>query len=264
MRRSLASFAMFFALLSAYYIIRPVRDEIGVTLGKDALHELFTVVFFVMIALVPLFGFVASRFPRRLVLPAIYIFFASNLVVFWFAMKAAPDNLLGRRLVLRLGQRLQSFRRLALLELDVGALVARGSEAAFRIHLGRWHRGRSRRTVADAGARQALAPADLLLVSAALLLASMSAGLAVRSLRPEKAGRETEPAGGGILDGAIEGFYDAAICAHRAVCFSGERRRYVFLFGASAPRRPFDSGQCHAHRVFFGARSDCQCRDILD
>ena len=89
----LASFAMFFALLSAYYIIRPVRDEIGVTLGKEALHQLFTVVFFVMIALVPLFGFVASRFPRRLVLPAIYIFFASNLVVFWFAMRAAPDNL---------------------------------------------------------------------------------------------------------------------------------------------------------------------------
>ena len=78
----LASFAMFFALLSAYYIIRPVRDEIGVTLGKEALHQLFTVVFFVMVALVPLFGFVASRFPRRLVLPTVYIFFASNLVVF--------------------------------------------------------------------------------------------------------------------------------------------------------------------------------------
>ena len=84
---------MFFALLSAYYIVRPVRDEIGVTLGKDALHQLFTVVFFAMIALVPLFGFIASRFPRRLVLPAIYIFFASSLVIFWFAMKAAPDNL---------------------------------------------------------------------------------------------------------------------------------------------------------------------------
>ena len=51
-----ASFAMFFALLSAYYIVRPVRDEIGVTLGKDALHQLFTVVFFAMIALVPLFA----------------------------------------------------------------------------------------------------------------------------------------------------------------------------------------------------------------
>ncbi len=34
----------------------------------------------------------------------------------------------------------------------------------------------------------------------------MSAGLAVRSLRPEKAGSETEPAGGGILDGATKVF----------------------------------------------------------
>ncbi len=42
-----ASFAMFFALLSAaYYIVRPVRDEIGVTLGEDAQHQLFTVVSF--------------------------------------------------------------------------------------------------------------------------------------------------------------------------------------------------------------------------
>ena len=72
----LASFAMFFALLSAYYIIRPVRDDIGVTLGKDALHRLFTIVFAVMVVLVPLFGFVAARFPRRFVLPAIYVFFA--------------------------------------------------------------------------------------------------------------------------------------------------------------------------------------------
>ncbi len=150
----LASFAMFFALLSAYYIIRPVRDEIGVTLGKEALHQLFTVVFFVMIALVPLFGFVASRFPRRLVLPAVYIFFASNLVVFWFAMRASPDNHWAAGIVLRLGQRLQPFRRLAFLEPDVGALVAGRSETALRIHLSGWHRGCSCRTFADAGARQ--------------------------------------------------------------------------------------------------------------
>ncbi|MBN9282668.1 MAG: MFS transporter, partial [Hyphomicrobium denitrificans] len=88
----LASFAMFFALLSAYYIVRPVRDEIGVSLGKDALHQLFTVVFFVMVALVPLFGFVAARFPRRLVLPSIYIFFVLNLVGFWLAMRTGDKN----------------------------------------------------------------------------------------------------------------------------------------------------------------------------
>src|SRR3569833_5056 len=88
----LTSFAMFFALLSAYYVVRPVRDEIGVALGKDALHQLFTVVFFVMLALVPLFGFIATRFPRRYVLPSVYAFFASNLVAFWLVMRLAPED----------------------------------------------------------------------------------------------------------------------------------------------------------------------------
>jgi hypothetical protein len=52
---------MFFALLSAYYIIRPVRDEIGATLGEEALLRLFTVVFFVMVILGPLFAGHARR-----------------------------------------------------------------------------------------------------------------------------------------------------------------------------------------------------------
>ena len=45
----LASFAMFFALLAAYYIVRPLRDEMGVSYGKGELHHLFTIVFFVML-----------------------------------------------------------------------------------------------------------------------------------------------------------------------------------------------------------------------
>lgn len=85
----LASFTMFFALLSAYYIIRPVRDEMGVAVGKDAIHHLFSIVFLVMLAAVPLFGWVASRFPRRFVLPGIYLFFALNLIAFWMVFKSA-------------------------------------------------------------------------------------------------------------------------------------------------------------------------------
>ena len=44
------SFGMFFAVLAAYYIVRPLRDEMGVTIGKDSIHSLFTVVFLVMLA----------------------------------------------------------------------------------------------------------------------------------------------------------------------------------------------------------------------
>ena len=50
------------------------------------------------------------------------------------------------------------------------------------------------------------APVDLMLASAALLIASLFASLLLRRLRPSEADSETEPTGGGILDGAIKVF----------------------------------------------------------
>ncbi len=61
---------------------------------------------------------------------------------------------LGCRLVLRLGQRLQSLRRLPVLEPDVGALVARRGKTSLWLHLGRRNGGRSCRTGADANTGQ--------------------------------------------------------------------------------------------------------------
>ena len=39
------SFAYFFCVLCSYYIIRPLRDEMGVTVGTDGLERLFVIVF---------------------------------------------------------------------------------------------------------------------------------------------------------------------------------------------------------------------------
>lgn len=77
------SFCYFFFLLCSYYVLRPVRDEMGIQAGVGNLRWLFTAVFGVMLCLSPLFGFLFSRFSRRTVLPFIYLFFASNLAVFW-------------------------------------------------------------------------------------------------------------------------------------------------------------------------------------
>jgi AAA family ATP:ADP antiporter len=200
-----ASFAMFFTLLSAYYVVRPVRDEIGVTLGKDALHQLFTVVFVVMIVLVPLFGFVAARFPRRLVLPSIYIFFALNLVGFWLAMRsdgrnvwvagtffvwASVFNLFVVSLFWSLMSELWSHEEAKRL---YGFISAGGTAGALTGPL------------LTQGFIRFLAPVDLLLVSAILLTASVAAGFIVRSRR-SGGGAETDAAGGGILDGAVKVF----------------------------------------------------------
>ena len=55
--RALAwSFAYFFCLLAGYYVLRPLRDEMGIAGGVRNLQWLFTATFFVMLAAVPVFG----------------------------------------------------------------------------------------------------------------------------------------------------------------------------------------------------------------
>ena len=197
---------MFFALLSAYYIVRPVRDEIGVALGKDALHQLFTVVFFVMLLLVPLFGLIAARFPRRYVLPSIYIFFAANLVIFWLVMKASPDNRWALASFFIWG----SVFNLFVVSLFWSLMSELWSHEEAKRLYGFISAGGTAGALAGPLLTQGLvrifAPVDLMLASAALLIASMFASLLLRRLRPSEADSETEPTGGGVLDGAIKVF----------------------------------------------------------
>jgi AAA family ATP:ADP antiporter len=86
------SFAYFFCVLCAYYIIRPLRDEMGVTVGSDGLRSLFSIVFLVMLAAVPLFGWVVRRFPRRRIVAVVYAFFIANLIGFWLILELAAVN----------------------------------------------------------------------------------------------------------------------------------------------------------------------------
>jgi ATP:ADP antiporter, AAA family len=83
LRPLLWSFAYFFSLLCGYYVLRPTREAMGIAGGVEQLHWLFTGTFVAMLAAVPLFGWVTSRFPRRRFLPYVYGFFIANLLVFY-------------------------------------------------------------------------------------------------------------------------------------------------------------------------------------
>ena len=80
------SFAYFFCLLAGYYVLRPLRDEMGIAGGVRNLHWLFTATFLVMLAAVPVFGAVVARLPRRRFIPLVYHFFAANIALFWLLL----------------------------------------------------------------------------------------------------------------------------------------------------------------------------------
>jgi ATP:ADP antiporter, AAA family len=81
------AFVYFFLLLASYYILRPLRDEMGIAGGIDKLPWVFTGTFIAMLVAVPLFGFITQRLPRRRFLPLVYGFFILNLLLFYAAFQ---------------------------------------------------------------------------------------------------------------------------------------------------------------------------------
>jgi len=75
------AFFYFFFLLGGYFMLRPIRGTVAAN-NSEILHWLYTGTFLTMLAIVPVFGFLVSRFRRGQFIPAIYLFFLFNLVLF--------------------------------------------------------------------------------------------------------------------------------------------------------------------------------------
>ena len=86
------SFIYFFCVLSSYYVLRPVRDEMAVFSGAETIPWLFMGTFVVMLLVTPVFGWVTSRFPRRVFLPWVYLFFICNILLFWVVFASRIDQ----------------------------------------------------------------------------------------------------------------------------------------------------------------------------
>jgi AAA family ATP:ADP antiporter len=89
--RLLAATIFGFCLLASYYILKPIRDEIGAQ-DRDNLQTLWTSVFFVMLAIAPIHALVAARFTRAKLVLVVYQFLAVNLLAFFllFVMRPFP------------------------------------------------------------------------------------------------------------------------------------------------------------------------------
>jgi len=81
-----------FAVFSAYYVIRPIRDEAGVAGGVANLPWLFTGTLVAMLAVNPPFAALVARLPRSRFIGIIYHFFILNLLIFLLLFKATSGG----------------------------------------------------------------------------------------------------------------------------------------------------------------------------
>lgn len=94
-RVTLGSFLTFAMVLGGYYLIRPVRENFSAEATADQRQLWFLLVFAVMLAAVPLFGWIVARTPRAWVLPSIYGLFIALMLFFWLALRAGVGPTFG-------------------------------------------------------------------------------------------------------------------------------------------------------------------------
>lgn len=78
----LIAFTYFFGLLTSYYMLRSVREAMGVRIGPEYYNWLYTGSFLCMLLAQPLYGALVSRFARRIFVPVVYAFFLACILGF--------------------------------------------------------------------------------------------------------------------------------------------------------------------------------------
>ena len=82
----------FFLLLFGFYLLRPVREAMGIARGADKLPWLMTGTLLAMALANPAFAALVSRLPRRRFIPRTYRFFALNMLAFFLAFRLLPNH----------------------------------------------------------------------------------------------------------------------------------------------------------------------------
>jgi len=84
--------AYFFLLLMSYYLLRPMREALGIAKGADKLPWLLTGTLIAMLVANPLYAAIAARLPRRRIIPITYRFFGVAMLLFWVAFRLLPTG----------------------------------------------------------------------------------------------------------------------------------------------------------------------------
>lgn len=222
LRALLYSFAYFFCLLCSYYVLRPVRDEMGIQGGVENLQWLFTATFAAMLCAAPLFGWASSRYARATLLPVVYGFFILNIFLFYLLHRTgmvSAENLARAFFVW------VSVFNLFVVSVFWSFMVdVFDSEQARRL-FGFIAAGGSAGAIAGPTLTTALVgaigPMNLLPVSAVFLIAALYCVYRLRHWASDRSGDAAGALGGGLFDGVkrvSRSPYLLGICA------------YIFLF----------------------------------
>ncbi len=80
------------SVMSAYYVIRPIRDTMGIEGGVENLQWLFTGTLLVMIAINPAYSALVRVLPRERFISFAYLFFIVNLAIFAWLLHVASGS----------------------------------------------------------------------------------------------------------------------------------------------------------------------------
>lgn len=195
-----------FSLMTAYYVLRPIRDAMGVEGGIENLPWLFTATLVAMIALNPLYAWIVRGLPSRKAIPVVYVFFVANLAAFGVAAHvASPEQLVwvGRAFFIWLSV-FNLFVVSVFWTLMVDLFDSGQAKRLFGVLSAAATLGATLGSTIAATLAKALSTAMLMAVAAALLMVAVACvARIVRLARdvPHKADLESEAIGGGLLAG---------------------------------------------------------------
>lgn len=200
------AFVYFFCLLSAYYVLRPVRDEMGIAGGVEHLQWLFTATFVAMLAAVPLYGWLVSTFARRRVIPVVYLFFIANLLLFALAFRLPEIQVATARVFFVWTSVFNLFAVSVFWTFMADTFTQAQGKRLFGAIAAGGTAGAMAGPGLTAALAVALAPAGLVLISAALLLCAVVCVLALSRLGFRRDAREIDrtPIGGTVFAGVTK------------------------------------------------------------
>ncbi len=195
------SFAYFFCLLAGYYVLRPLRDEMGVAGGVRNLQWLFTATFLTMLAAVPVYGALVARLPRRRFVPIVYHFFVANIAVFWLLLTLDIERLIVARVFFVWISVFNLFAVSVFWSFMADLFAAEQGKRLFGFIAAGGSAGALAGPALTVWLAEPLGPANLLLVAALLLELAVLCVLRLESAAGNAAPQAAREIGGGWLDG---------------------------------------------------------------